>query len=125
MWTWDQSAGVLSRDGAEVAKGYSGRDWGKNNPDAEAARGIGPIPAGDYTIVELYNSANVGPNALRLQPIDATPDDVHDATGRSAFRIHGDSIRAPGTASHGCIILRLPIRLAIWESGDRLLRVVE
>ena len=125
MWVWDQSAGALSRDGVEVAKGYSGRDWGKNNPDAEAAQGIGPIPAGDYNIVELYNSANVGPNALRLQPIDATANDTHDATGRSAFRIHGDSIRAPGTASYGCIILRSVIRLAIWDSGDRLLRVVE
>lgn len=40
------------------------------------------------------------------------------------FRIHGDSIRAPGTASHGCIILPRAIRDRIWASGDRALQVV-
>ncbi|HYE46677.1 MAG TPA: hypothetical protein VEA44_12995, partial [Caulobacter sp.] len=56
---------------------------------------------------------------------EPVPDDVHEATGRSAFRIHGDSVRAPGTASKGCIILPRAVREAIWRSGDRDLEVVE
>jgi len=44
--------------------------------------------------------------------------------GRSAFLIHGDSIAAPGTASHGCIILARPDRERIAESGVKQLVVV-
>ena len=117
-WQWDQSAGVLSRDGAVVAHGYSGRDLGKNNPAMQAATGVGPIPAGRWRIVRLYDSANFGPCALELAPAAGT-----DTLGRSAFRIHGDSLAYPGAASHGCIILPRPVREAIWRSGDRALEV--
>lgn len=120
MWVWDQSAGTLSRDGARVATGYSGRDLGKNNPAMQAAVAVGPVPRGMWAIGAPYDSANVGPYALPLSPMAGT-----DPLGRSAFRIHGDSIRAPGTASHGCIILPRAIRERIWTSGDHLLRVVE
>ena len=30
MWTWDQSAGELRRNGEVIAKGYSGKGKGKN-----------------------------------------------------------------------------------------------
>jgi len=119
-WRWDQSAGELSREGKLVSKGYSGWDRGKNNPAMQAAVGVGPIPAGIWRIVRRYDSANVGPAALELTPLQGTP-----TFGRSAFRIHGDSLRAPGTASHGCIILPRTIRDLIWASGDRDLVVVE
>jgi len=118
-WLWDQSAGKLSRDGVAVATGYSGRGRGKNNPSMQAAVSVGPIPAGKWTITERYDSANVGPYALKLGPKPGT-----QVFGRSAFRIHGDSIRSPGTASHGCIILPRPVRHRIWTSGDRDLEVV-
>lgn len=125
MWTYHQQSGALYRDGRYVAKGYSGHEWGKNNPAAEAAPGMGPIPQGQWRMTEIYDSGNVGPRAIRLDAIDARPgDDRHERTGRGAFRIHGDSVRAPGTASHGCIILPRAIRLQIWESGDHLLEVV-
>lgn len=124
-WTWDQSAGALYRDGQLISRGYSGKDRGKNNPALEGLRGIGPIPAGKWKLVRVYDSANVGPYAIVLDAIDAKPgDDRHEPTGRSAFRIHGDSIRAPGTASRGCIILPRAIRERMWRSGDRLLEVV-
>jgi hypothetical protein len=123
-WKYDQSSGVLTHDGAHVATGYSGREWGKNNPAAQDARGIGPIPAGRWRITERYDSRNVGPAALKLEAVDGVADDTHAGTGRSAFRIHGDSIRSPGTASHGCIILPRAIRDRIWASGDRDLVVV-
>lgn len=123
-WKWDQSAGELTRAGQLVSRGYSGNGRGKNNPSMQAAQGVGPIPAGKWKITELYDSANVGKYALKLFAVDDKLDDTHSPTGRGAFRIHGDSIKNPGTASHGCIILPRPIREMIWKSGDRDLEVV-
>lgn len=126
MWTWDQSAGKLYHDGRLVSAGYSGKGRGKNNPALQGLRGIGPIPRGRWKMIRMYDSSNVGPRAIELHAVDATPnDDTHDATGRGAFRIHGDSVRDPGNASNGCIILPRPIREAMWRSGDRDLEVIE
>lgn len=120
MWTYQQSTGALSRAGKTIAHGYSGLDLGKNNPAMQAARGIGPIPAGRWIIAGApYHSASTGPYTLALQPAPGT-----DALGRSAFRIHGDSIAHPGEASHGCIILPRNVREQIWASGDREIEVV-
>lgn len=125
-WLWDQSAGELRRDGKLISRGYSGKDRGKNNPALQNMPGIGPIPRGKWRMVRVYDSASVGPYAIALDAVDAHPgDDRHDPTGRGAFRIHGDSIRHPGTASKGCIILPRAIREMMWRSGDRDLEVVE
>ncbi len=125
MWTYRQSTGELLRDGTYHARGYSGHEWGRNNPAAEMAPGLGPIPCGRWRMVGIYDSANVGPRAIRLDAADARPgDDRDERTGRCAFRIHGDSVRAPGTASHGCIILPRAARLAMWQSGDHEIEVV-
>lgn len=124
-WRWDQSAGELSRDGQFISNGYSGKGNGKNSPSMQAAVGIGPIPRGKWKIVSIADSPNTGPLTITLHAVDATPnDDREDSTGRGGFRIHGDSIRDPGNASHGCIILPRPVRLRIWQSGDRDLEVV-
>jgi hypothetical protein len=119
MWTWDQSAGLLSRAGKSW-RGYSGARNGKNKPSMQAAQGVGPIPRGRWTIVARKDSPNTGPCTLVL-----VPDAGTDTCGRSEFRIHGDSIANPGTASHGCIILPRVVRDLIWASGDRALEVVE
>ena len=115
-----QSAGELRRAGKVVSRGYSGAGRGKNNPALQAAANIGPIPRGRWRIVSVGDSSNVGPFAIVLAPAPSTA-----TLGRSAFRIHGDSIAAPGTASHGCIILPRAVREAIWRSGDRDLEVVQ
>lgn len=120
MWTWDQSSGVLSRDGVVVSKGYSGYGRGKNNPSMQNAVGVGPIPRGQWSIVSVKDSPNTGPFTIVLEPCPGT-----DCLERSAFRIHGDSIANPGMASHGCIILPRAVREAIWRSGGRELGVVE
>jgi hypothetical protein len=126
MWTWDQSAGTLSRDGVVISRGYSGKGAGKNNPAMEAVRGTGPLPRGRYRIGAPRTSARTGPFAMDLFPVDATPGDTrHDTTGRSAFQIHGDSVKAPGTASSGCIILPRAVRERIWNSGDHVIEVVQ
>lgn len=119
MWKWDQSAGELTRDGKFICRGYAGYEKGKNNPFLEGAPGVGPIPRGKWKIGPPRDSANTGRYTLNLDPLPGT-----DALGRSLFRIHGDSIAKPGTASHGCIIVARAIRKAIWESGDHVIEVV-
>lgn len=118
-WEWDQSAGALTRAGQLIGKGYSGHEWGKNNPDAQASVGIGPIPRGKWRMSSVKDSPNTGPFTIVLEPEVGT-----DTEGRGDFRIHGDSIANPGSASHGCIILARAIREAIWNSGDHELVVV-
>lgn len=121
MWKWDQSKGMLfNNDGNYVASGYAGYNAGKNNPDAQDEQAIGPIPRGVWRLTGVCNSQNTGPFTIALQPEPGT-----DTCGRSAFRIHGDSINHPGYASHGCIILPRSIRELIWNSNDHLLEVVE
>lgn len=119
MWIWDDSKGQLSLNGSVVSKGYSGRGRGKNNPALASVVGVGPIPPGLWHITSIYDSPNTGPRTIVLEPGNLT-----DTMGRWAFRIHGDSIKHPGDASRGCIILPRSIRNQIWTSGDRLLKVV-
>lgn len=120
MWRWDQSKGELSYRGAYVSSGYAGKGRGKNNPALQAIPSIGPIPRGDWKMTGVKDSPNTGPFTIVLVPMPGT-----DTKGRSAFRIHGDSVKAPGTASRGCIILPRKIRERIWNSGDRIIKVVE
>ena len=120
-WTWDQSQGaLLDPNGILVSRGYSGRGRGKNNPTLQHLRGIGPVPRGMWRIHPPRTSQRTGPYVL-----DLTPEPGTVTHGRSAFQIHGDSIRAPGTASSGCIILPRVWRERIWKSGVRLIEVVE
>lgn len=126
MWKYDQSSGDLTHNGHFVSKGYSGKGRGKNNPSLQGVAGVGPIPAGKWKMVRIYDSASVGPKTIALEAVDAKPgDDKHEGTGRSAIRVHGDSIKAPGTASRGCIIMPRHVREKMWLSGDRDLLVVE
>lgn len=120
MWKWDQSAGKLYRDGRFVSSGYAGKGRGKNNPAMQSVVAVGPIPRGHWKITSVKNSPNTGPFTIVLEPKPGT-----DTLGRSAFRIHGDSVKAPGTASRGCIILPRIIRNEIWYSKDYDLEVVE
>lgn len=119
MFIYSQSTGVLTRNGKHVATGYAGHGTGKNNPGAQREKGVGPLPRGDWNIGSVRNSPNTGPYTITIEPGTET-----DTFGRSLFRIHGDSIKNPGTASNGCIILPRAIRESIIASGDTLLRVV-
>jgi len=124
-WTYHISTGDLTR---YVATGYSGWDdgdgiaepgEGKNDPAAQDERGIGPIPAGRYSISPLFTHPTAGPYTMRLTALPGT-----ETFGRSGFLIHGDSLRRPGTASHGCIILPRAVRIEIANSGLTELEVV-
>jgi hypothetical protein len=119
MWTWDQSAGELSRAGAVVSRGYSGNGRGLNNPAMQAARGVGPIPAGHWRFAGMAADNHTGPCSIIILPEPGT-----DTKGRAGFRCHGDNARLDHSASHGCIILPRAMRQAIWASGDRALQVI-
>ncbi len=119
MHIYSQSTGHWWDDRGELlSTGYSGFDHGKNEPKQQAIRNLGPIPRGLWVIGQPYDSNSVGKFALPLTPSG------HNAFGRTSFLIHGDSIKAPGTASHGCIILALGIRELIHTQNDRILKVI-
>lgn len=123
-FVYEQATGCLFHveSGARdlLDTGYSGSEEhnGKNNPHAQCERDVGPLPRGLYTIGPPI--AGPSPYSLAL-----TPDGSNEMCGRSGFLIHGDSIAHPGTASHGCIILKRQTREAIVASGVKRLVVVD
>jgi len=99
--------------------GYSGKDFGKNNPSMERVPYVGPIPHGLYRIGRAVGEAAKGPLTMRLTAIG------HTTFGRTAFLIHGDSIKHPGDASKGCIVLDFGTGSRIARSPDKELEVVK
>ncbi len=117
MWFYRQSTGDVLR---QFAVGYSGAGAAKNVPAREKDPGQGPIPRGKWTIGTPRDTAEHGPYVMPLIPAPGVK-----TYGRTGFLIHGDSLRAPGTASRGCIILPRTVRIAIWASGDHDLEVID
>lgn len=130
MWFYKQKTGNLLRNDLQVGHGYSGNGDAKNNPEWQSVRNRGPIPCGKYQIMPPVDTDSHGPYCLALVPISGPEDEswpVKDRGwmyGRSGFLIHGDSIKRPGTASLGCIILSHLDRAAIWTSEYHELTVV-
>lgn len=133
MWAFrmDGRKGELLRDGVHVGYGYSGYDdgdgipepgEGKNDPTKQEIKGVGPVPCGRWKFGAPFFHPHAGPYVLRLLPEQGTK-----TFGRSGFLLHGDSMKLPGSASHGCIILPRDLRMKMWESGDHelLVEVVE
>ena len=125
-WIYEQATGKLTHNGLFVSFGYSGLEDGKNNPDMQTHIGLGPIPRGKYTIALIVDGEG---NAVDYEHKKApvmrlVPDAANDMFGRDGFLIHGDSISAPGTASHGCIIESHADRELIAYSPDKELSVI-
>ncbi|KZN61808.1 hypothetical protein N473_22130 [Pseudoalteromonas luteoviolacea CPMOR-1] len=89
-------------------KVFSGTNGYKNDPDATDLENNGPLPKGDYYIVERASGGPIGrlnswlrgkDRWFSLYRIDGTIDDytVINGTTRSLFRMH------PGGASAGCV----------------------
>lgn len=118
-WTFEQSTGLLfDPSGNRVACGYAGRDAGKNNPDMQDVKGIGPLPRGMYVASAPVDDQVVGKYAMRL-----TPSPTNEMFGRTSFFLHGDSAENPGLASHGCIVASRAVREKFWLSGDHNIQV--
>lgn len=100
-------------------KTYSGHDAGLNNPAMEAVHDVGPIPAGNWRIVQWHDTyEDKGPVVAQLEPVG------HDAHGRSGFLIHGDNALGNFSASHGCIIAPRIVRDVLKSTGDTELEVI-
>lgn len=126
MWLYTQSDGSFYRifpitpiSVTPISKGYSGNGQGRNNPDMQHVKNVGPLPQGRYMIGDKFNSAEHGPECLPL-----VPDAKNVMFDRSGFLIHGDSTTNPGCASQGCLILPRIIRDLIVQTNDRELRVL-
>jgi len=119
-WTFEQATGWwLDPTGEIIFKSaYAGRDAGKNNPDMQDVKGVGPLPRGLYRASEPADDSVVGKYAMRL-----TPSPTNEMYGRNSFFLHGDSQEHPGLASHGCIVLPPALRRMFWESGDHMIQV--
>lgn len=117
MYCYDQTSGLLSKDGVGISIGYSGFGVGKNNGLYQAIPNVGPIPRGLWDIGTPYNSDTHGPVCLPLTP-------RHDACGRTSFIIHGNGTHNPGEASRGCICIDRTARELIAVGEDHQLMVV-
>jgi|CXWL01.1.fsa_nt_gi hypothetical protein len=119
-WQYSQRKKELTYNGNLIGYGYSGKDgvW-KDNPLMEMISNKGPIPRGQYRISKAHQHPTKGPITMSLTPVG------HAAHGRTHFLIHGDSIKHPGNASEGCIILGRHFRARIAASGDTIINVVE
>lgn len=122
-FVYSQSAGMLTRDGEFVGRGYSGNGQGLDNPAMQNVHGVGPLPQGKYTISMPHQDHLVGPVALSL-----TPDPANEMFGRGDFLIHGDNSKANHSASEGCIIMPYGVRCEIGNAvamGENVLEVVQ
>jgi hypothetical protein len=122
MWTYEQGTGKLSHNGEEVWRGYAGRGDGLNNPAMQNIKNIGPLPRGFYTIGMPYAHERLGPVCMNLQP-----DGNNQMFGRGDFRIHADNCANNKSASEGCIVMPLAVRIKIGEAvvrGDARLEVI-
>lgn len=109
--------GLLTVGGVEFTA-YSGHGSGLNNPDMEAVHNVGPIPRGEWEVIEwVDNYENKGSCVARLAPVGFDPH------GRSGFLCHGDNSAANHTASDGCIVAPHDARQAWRDSGDMSLTV--
>jgi len=117
---YEQKTGRLTDSkGSIMGVGYSGNGQGKNNPLMQDVKNVGVIPRGKYMIGNPYDSPHTGAFTLPL-----IPDPTNKMFGRNEFKIHGDNISAPGTASQGCIILPRIVRIAINNSSDKYINVI-
>lgn len=123
MWSYSQTTGELSHNDVVVAKGYSGRGNGLNDPAMQDVPMVGPCPQGTYTIGNAHNEPQLGPVAMRLQPAAA-----NKMFGRAGFFIHGDNAGLDHTASEGCLIFDRETRSGIAAAvlqGDNTLHITE
>jgi hypothetical protein len=119
MIEYGQGSGRILLDGRELGIGYSGHNGGMNNGSMEADPNVGPIPRGEWRIVEwIDHDPDLGPCVARLAPVG------HDAHGRTGFDMHGDNARLNRSGSHGCIVANIMIRQDLRNSGETSLQVV-
>lgn len=118
--TYEQATGLFTINTPLPCRfvGYAGKGRGKNNPDLQTVKNIGPLPRARYTVEGPFTHPTKGPVCFRLIPELGQP-----MYGRGGFLIHGDSAAHPGDASEGCIVLPRPAREQIARAKVWLLTV--
>lgn len=124
---YEQSSGCFyladRQDGRTlIARGYSGKGVGLNDPSFEDRIGEGPIPRGVWRISAPFHHARLGAVSFPLAYGESGEEEIPH--NRSGFFIHGDNGRGDFSASSGCIILPRSARDFIAGSWVRTLRVV-
>ena len=104
--------------------GYSGNATGRNNPEMQCVRMIGPAPATEYVIEYcknwMHNTSFNRPCSFSLKPLEE-----EEMCGRNAFFIHGcqccteGDLTAPPIdgCSAGCIVVPIYERMKL-RVGD-------
>ena len=69
----------------------------RNNPSCECEKNVGPLPAGTYTLGNMYTFKGM-PYCYDLYPSSS-----NNMCGRSGFLIHGGG--CSGDPSEGCIVI--------------------
>lgn len=87
---------------------YSGDKDHYNQPQFEQLLKKGPIPAGTYLMYYQISHPTLGKHVYELEPTGGQP-----MYGRDGFYIHGDNEELNHTASEGCIIAPLEVRLLL------------
>ena len=125
--SFSQSKGVIEhhwRGGVGVITNHAwaGNHEGKNNPDMQDVRCVGPLPRGVYNILPPVTHPHLGPFAMQLEPVQG-----NEMFGRDAFYWHGPSQDTAhyGQESMGCVISDRGSRVAGWNTGARQLLVTE
>lgn len=121
MITFDRHTGKLfAENGTLISAGiWAGHGNAANDVTREREIGVGPLPAGIYSIGAARTSAKLGSFVLDLVPTHGT-----EMYGRSLFRIHGDTVNdVTHSASDGCIIAPKPVRVWINRQADRRIKV--
>ena len=128
---YSQKSGELAGpDGALLGKGYAGQKEGKNNPDAEADKGFGPIPQGNWRILGPVDKPALGPDPVyKLEPDPETAERVK-AMGRDpdSFYVHAKATRPERQGngdSQGCIAMDKPDRKALKQHVGRWIHVTK
>ncbi len=122
MITFDRTKGtIFNADGSVLATGiWAGHGWHANVITDEALHGLGPLPAGEYTVAAPRQSKTLGRFVMDLVQVSGKTFD------RSLFRIHGDTVNDLNhAASDGCIIAGYDVRVQIDKvlGDDRRIKV--
>jgi hypothetical protein len=109
---YHQGSGVIETpEGVTVAFGWAGKGIGKNRPEVQNVKCIGPLPQGLYVVGVWEDHPRLGKMVTPLTQIEGETFD------RGSFFIHGPS-KDPlhyGQESMGCIVVPFTSRLKIRE----------
>lgn len=120
-FTYFQHSGILLGDnGEQVAIGWAGNHEGKNNPDMQQVRCVGPLPQGTYKVEPwIERHPHLGPFVAPLTQV------AGETYGRGDFFIHGPSQNQAkyGQESEGCIVIPRSMRLHVRDLGPDFIEV--